>query len=723
MASAGLPYDGPQQHLDDHAVRLLLHLKYYMLRYWHRLTDASGSLSDLYVSLNEALIALTGSPVSSPLPEEVRRAAAPEGLLLLRKEITSFEGHIERRLALTPQASVFPIEAARRVFRLEPVEVDVLLTLFRIQSNLEFCRLCTFAWADFTHKQPDVAFLIDLLSGPGGVTDPVAQALSPGGRLVRNRLVLLHDAGDWHPETPHFFQRVLLPNRMVRFLAGQDNEQECDLSLCELRRSARPLRGLWLDERAKQEAMEAWSAAPAGAGRPTLLALYGPAGVGKRSLAAALVADAGRRLLVIHGQPLFAVPPAEMEARLCETLRDALLLGAVPLLSLDGGWSPREDAQQWLRLAGLSRALKAHGGTVFVTAPQQQPWLGELGELHEVYVSYTTADDQLRAWRDALSGRSAGHPRPVAEYLASQCNLTAGVIYRAVEAAGTGRLDEDALVTAVRKQLRHQMGALASPVYTTLGWDDLILPEETLEQLDEIQHTMQYQTWVYKEWGFRKLAGGRRGLAVLFSGPPGTGKTVAACVLGRALNREVYRIDLSQVVDKYIGETGKNLSRLFDESEHAQVLLLFDEADSLFAKRTEVHTSHDRYANQEVNFLLQRIESYEGMAILTTNHEAAIDEAFKRRLRFRVNFPQPDEETRQLMWRTMVPKEAVLEDDVDWTELAEKFNFSGGHIRNAILRAAFLAAGQGKTIAHEHLLRAAALEARELGYLVHESVI
>jgi DNA replication protein DnaC len=732
MSDVDARYQSAQEHLDDHAVRLLLHLKYYMLRYWHRLTDASGSLSDIYVSLNEALITLTGVPPSNRLPEDLRRAAAPEGLDLLRHEIASFTGHIERRLVASPQSSRFPVEVLRRVFRLEPVELDVVLALYRIQSNLELCRLCTFAWADFTRKQPDVAFLIDLLSGPRGEPGPVARALSPGARLIHNRLVLLHDARDWHPETPHFFQRVLLPGRLVRFLLEQGIDEGFDPALCELRGGERALADLQLDERSKQDAVAAWIRAHA-RGRRGLIAFYGPAGVGKRSLAAALLdhgaisegepraGDRPRRLLIIRVDPLFAAEATEMEVRLSEALRDARLLDATPLLAMDRGWSPREDPQQRLRMTCLSRALSAYGGVVFVTASHPQHWISEFDEVHEVHIPYTSAEHQHQTWYDALTSCAESQRRLAADYLANQFNLTAGIIYQAAQAASSGTFDEHAIAVTVRKQVQHRLGSLSTPVYTTLGWEDLILPDETMEALYEIQHTMRHQLQVYQDWGFRKVAGGRRGLAALFSGPPGTGKTLAACVLGKVLSRDVYRIDLSQVVDKYIGETEKNLSRLFDESEHAQVLLLFDEADSLFAKRTEVKTSHDRYANLEVNFLLQRIESYEGVSILTTNNESSIDTAFKRRLRFRVNFPQPDVDTRELMWRSMIPKEALLHDGIDWTELAVNFNFSGGHIRNALLRAAFLAADDQQPIGHGHLFRAAVQEAKELGYLVREN--
>nr|HPH70054.1 ATP-binding protein [Kofleriaceae bacterium] len=222
---------------------------------------------------------------------------------------------------------------------------------------------------------------------------------------------------------------------------------------------------------------------------------------------------------------------------------------------------------------------------------------------------------------------------------------------------------------------------------------------------------------IFADWGFdRKLPYGR-GLSALFAGPPGTGKTMICSLLAKELGLELYRIDLSQVVNKYIGETEKNLGRVFDEAARGQVMLLFDEADSLFAKRTEVKSSHDRYANLEVNYLLQRMESHEGVVVMTTNSETAIDPAFRRRIRFRVRFPAPDEKQRLQLWQGMMPKEARVAAGVDLDLIAQKYPLAGGNIMNALVRAATAAAADGSEITQEHLRRAAELEYSEMGFL------
>jgi SpoVK/Ycf46/Vps4 family AAA+-type ATPase len=208
-----------------------------------------------------------------------------------------------------------------------------------------------------------------------------------------------------------------------------------------------------------------------------------------------------------------------------------------------------------------------------------------------------------------------------------------------------------------------------------------------------------------------------RGITALLQGPPGTGKTLVAGVIARELGLDLYQVDLSKVMSKWIGETERNLATIFDAAEDGQAILLFDEADSLFAKRTEVRSSNDRYANLEVNYLLQRLDSFEGIAILTTNFGTSIDAAFKRRMSFRLSFPFPDEETREQLWRVHLPPQLPIEGELALDRLARKYQIAGGYIRNACLRAAFLAAQDETSLDQSHLDRAVRLEYAELGKL------
>jgi len=243
------------------------------------------------------------------------------------------------------------------------------------------------------------------------------------------------------------------------------------------------------------------------------------------------------------------------------------------------------------------------------------------------------------------------------------------------------------------------------------------LPEDILDSLKEFIARVQHRRTVYERWGFDAKMTTSRGLSALFYGPPGTGKSMVAGLIARELGLELYRVDLARVVSKWIGETEKNLAEIFDAAEDGQVVILFDEADSLFSRRTEVRSSVDRYANMETNYLLQRLDSFEGVCILTTNLEGSIDPAFKRRMSLRLHFPFPDEEMRVRLWAAHVPPETPTLGDFDFAELAHRFPLSGGYIRNSAVRAAFLAAQEQRPLSQSYLIRAIQLEYRELGKL------
>jgi SpoVK/Ycf46/Vps4 family AAA+-type ATPase len=252
------------------------------------------------------------------------------------------------------------------------------------------------------------------------------------------------------------------------------------------------------------------------------------------------------------------------------------------------------------------------------------------------------------------------------------------------------------------------LDGLAQRIEPLARWDDLVLPQAQIDLLRQIVGQASQRTKVYQDWGFAAKSARGLGLAVLFSGVSGTGKTMAAEVLAGELELDLYRIDLASVVSKYIGETEKNLRRLFDAAQESGAILFFDEADALFGKRSEVKDSHDRYANIEVSYLLQRMEAYDGLAILTTNLKSALDSAFLRRIRFIVQFPFPDASQRAEIWRRIFPKETPVE-GLDFAKLS-KLNIPEGSIRNVAMNAAFLAANDGQRVRMAHLLSAARAE-------------
>jgi SpoVK/Ycf46/Vps4 family AAA+-type ATPase len=275
------------------------------------------------------------------------------------------------------------------------------------------------------------------------------------------------------------------------------------------------------------------------------------------------------------------------------------------------------------------------------------------------------------------------------------------------------------LLEACRLQSNRKLAALATRIKPHYVWTDIVLPTDSLRQLREICNAVEFRSIVYEEWGFDKKLSLGKGLGLLFAGPSGTGKTMAAEVLAGELGLDLYKIDLSTVVSKYIGETEKNLSRIFTEAATSNAVLFFDEADALFGKRSEVKDSHDRYANIEINYLLQRMEEYEGTVILATNLRKNMDDAFVRRIQFTIEFPFPHADQRLAIWQRVWPKDMPRQ-DLDLDFMARRFEISGGNIRNIALAAAFLGAEDGGCVTMKHLIRATWQEYQKMGKVVME---
>jgi SpoVK/Ycf46/Vps4 family AAA+-type ATPase len=332
--------------------------------------------------------------------------------------------------------------------------------------------------------------------------------------------------------------------------------------------------------------------------------------------------------------------------------------------------------------------------------------------------------ERTRFWAEALV-RAKLTVANLAD-LAQRFRIGPGVIERVIaEVLARGKhlaIDTSAdagpaIIETAAQHISSRLGHVASHVTRLARWEQVAFPEDILDSLKEFIGRVRHRKTVYERWGFDAKMTTSRGLSALFYGPPGTGKSMVAGLIARELGLELYRVDLARVVSKWIGETEKNLAEVFDAAEDGQVVILFDEADSLFARRTEVKSSVDRYANLEVNYLLQRLDSFEGICILTTNLEGSVDPAFKRRMSLRLHFPFPDEEMRARLWAAHMPPETPTQGDFDFATLARRFPLSGGYIRNSALRAAFLAAQEERPLSQSYLIRAIQLEYRELGKL------
>jgi hypothetical protein len=417
-----------------------------------------------------------------------------------------------------------------------------------------------------------------------------------------------------------------------------------------------------------------------------VVVLRGAVGVGRRASAAAAAQRSG--LVPVGGDR-----PAP-ELRLVARTRTALPIVAAAVVS-ELRWSERDGPL--VAIAGPGESV-AGGYLVELASP-------DFGERRRLWVAALDAEEVPGdTLVDALATRFAFTDRDVAQTIE---RARADATWRNLP------LEPGGVWEAARRQPEHALERLAALVPPAFTFDDLVLPQERMAQLRELVSHVELQHVVLDEWGFRRRMPRGRGVIALFAGPPGTGKTTAAEAVAHALRQDLYRVDLSAVVSKYIGETEKNLASAFDEAERASAVLFFDEADSLFGKRTEVKDAHDRYANLEVNYLLQRIETFTGLVLLATNRQSALDDAFARRLRFVIRFEHPDRTLRADLWRRSFPSEARVE-GLEWDALAGP-ELTGGSIQNAALAAAYLAASNGATVQTAHVEHALRREHEKLG--------
>jgi hypothetical protein len=453
-------------------------------------------------------------------------------------------------------------------------------------------------------------------------------------------------------------------------------------------------------------------------GEPPVLVLEGPMGTGRR-VAVASVAD--RDVLALDLARTAPTEAATAEA-VAALRRECVLRGSIPVIC---HVDELVDGENGARLRTLGRLLDQFPGAVVVTSARPGLDLGTRRRVLRIAWPIPDTATRLALWRHSIGSAGAHLGDEELAPLALRHALGAGAIERAVNtahhlASSRGehlRVDTIDLVTGLRNDIADRVGGLARRVELKQSWSDLVLAPDLLDQVQSLIARVRHSHRVYEQWGFAKKAARGLGVPALLSGPPGTGKTMVAGIIAAELGLELMQVDLSQVVSKWIGETEKQLSIVFDAAEAGHALLLFDEADALFAKRTEVRGATERYANLEVNYLLQRVESFGGITILTTNFDAAIDPALKRRLAAHIVFWPPDEEERQDLWQRMLATgSAPVGAKLDFRTLAHDFpDMTGANIRNAVLAAAFLAAADNSPITQDHLERAAKGEYRSMG--------
>jgi hypothetical protein len=601
----------------------------------------------------------------------------------------------------SPSAAIEPppaLELLAKRLGLTDFEKNVLLLCAAMELDTRTGGLCALALGEPAYPYPTFALALTLFDKPAW------DAMSPERPLRYWRLIEVNQPG----AQPLVTSALKADERIVNYIKGLNYLDDRLSSVASLIGGETPLAP-------SQEAASEAIASYVGRGpdpHPPVLQLLGSDSQSKLLIATRVAARLG---VMLHRISVAALPTQSPDlenfARLWQ--RESTLL---PLaLYIDATDLDRTSGPG---VVALQRVCKRGMGLVFVETHQQWPELGP-GSL-AFDVARPTASEQHRTWHDTLGAGA----EEISRRLAAQFNFNLPSIHAIGATARARTADDPSGLTDVvwHDCLRHARPALdqlAQPLEPKARWEDLELPAAEKTLLRQVAQQVACRLPVYDTWGFRERMNRGLGISVLLAGESGTGKTMAAEVLANDLSLMLYRIDLSSVVSKYIGETERNLRKLFDAAEDGGAILFFDEADALFGKRSEVKDSHDRYANIEINYLLQRIETYRGLSILATNMKSALDSAFLRRLRFIINFPFPGQSERQSIWRKAFPAKAPVA-ALDFTRLA-RFNLTGGSIHNIALNAAFLAAHAGEPVSMRLVLDAIRNEYRKLDKPVNEA--
>ncbi|MCB9727588.1 MAG: AAA family ATPase [Deltaproteobacteria bacterium] len=658
--------------------------------------------------------------------------------------LSAAETQARARLAARLEATAEPPAALRlqASFQLDPFELDVLMLALAPAIDGSFNGLYGRLKGLGYRAHLDVDVALAVLAGDFRDRIGRREAFGPGGRLLRHNLLLVGrggvDSGD------DFLNLELrLPARLVALLMGIEGEDPALRAFSRVIEPTETLDQVVLPPAEKaaivrligqhqgyRAALRDWGLEAAVAyGRGIVMLFSGPPGTGKTLTARAVANHLGRRLISVDASRL-ADQQRSWEANLDNLLREARLQDAV--LFFDECEALFAGSQRGTgHLSALLAALEQFEGVVILATNAPQALDPALDRRILYRVDFETPSPSLREaiWQVHLPPALPLAADVDVPYLARRFEFTGGYIKNAVllaasatasrvaEGSGPAEVRQADLLEGAWTQLRHRLNQYADRDVADLRLDDLILPEETKGQIREIIEAVAAQQIVFREWGFGKKFNKGRGLSALFDGDPGTGKTLAAEIIAAELGLGLYRVNVANVMSKYIGETEKNLSRVFGEARSAHAVLLFDEADSLFSKRVEVKQANDRFANMEVNTLLQLIERYDGLVMLTTNLKTSLDSALERRLSFKIAFPFPDAETRATIWRHLLPESAPLGDDLDYDLLGDCYELSGGSIKNAVLRAAYRAAATRQQISMALLDDAARRECQAAGKL------
>lgn len=629
-----------------------------------------------------------------------------------------------------------PLIELCRTLHLDDVSIGVLMLALAPHVDRHFERLYAWLQGSPSGGAPRLDLALQVFASTPADRLALRDRFLPDAPLLRSGFFRLTDPPEG-PQTSVLSQLLWVSPRLLRFLTGRpgaEPEVEAVRALSPLpppTRSVLTALGRFAAACGHHAAPEAVATlASEDPGAATTLAPKAPSTLG--AIATLTSEDPGAALagaaaLARHlGVPALLIDLARAGAskypveRCVEAVFDeARLLGALPALA---GFDDLDDRARELALSTAVSALGHFEGPCLLVTCSAPDLRHELRRRPVLTLDAPPPDAEERQalWAEQLAGRPDLHPH--LPEIAARFRLGSGQIRDA--AAMVTTLDETEgasashLRSASQAQSRHGLGQLAQRVPPWGSWGDLVLPAESIQKLQSIAEHIVHRETVFRDWGLGTKVSAWRGVSALFAGPPGTGKTLSASLVAQALGLELFRIDLAGVVSKYIGETEKNLDRVFRAAHRSNAVLFFDEADALFGKRTEVKDAHDRHANVETSYLLQKLESFEGLSVLATNLKKNIDAAFLRRIDVLVEFPFPGPTERLKLWQTLLPRSMPRAPDVDLDLLAERFELAGGHIKNAVRAAALQAASEGKAVGMAHLMTGVRWELQKQGKTV-----
>lgn len=671
---------------------------------------------------------ISEAEVDELLGESADNLAQSQQAAELSQQATALGEEILARRRATIEAGVYlALAHLSQIFRLTQFEEQLILLCLAPEMDLKYEKLYAYLQDDVTRKLPTVQLALRILCNSSLERTHARAAFSTQSSLFRLGLVRYPDDGSSHS----LARSLKLDERITGFLLGTAGVEK-DLDAClSLFSSPATLASLRWPQEMKDRLVahtQEYLNNQAQPHRRLIYNFYGPPGTGRKTLAGALCKQLNVPLMTVDLREV--INRSNFDELMQRIFREAVLQPSAIYVDHFELLTSDDEKTNSQRRSLIARLEDFSWLTFLSTEKLWEPG----GVLHEHYylrLELPVPDFKARAelW-PMMVGSSDSSLTQQWEELAVKFRFTPGQMRDAIIAARNfAQLRETVesfpsrgdFYEGCRAQSNQKLGSSARKLTPRHSWSDITLPPNEIAQLKEICAQLKHKRKVFTDWGFGRKVATSNGLCVLFHGPSGTGKTTGVEILANELSLEAYKIDLSTVVSKYIGETEKNLSAIFQEAETSNAILFFDEADALFGKRSEVKDAHDRYANIEINYLLQRMDEFEGLVVLATNLRKNIDDAFFRRMHFAVEFPFPDEANRYRIWKQHFPTAAPVANDIDFNFLANRLNITGGNIKNIVVNAAFLAAENSGTIHMKHLMRATRREYEKMGRMCTEA--